>query len=75
VPKSPEGDILLEFDVGADGRVTDLLRKDDNSEVSGVAHKLMRKLRRTPFRPRFDPEVGQPVATNNMLWAYDSKQW
>lgn len=75
VPTSPEGDILLEFDVGADGRVRDLLRRDDSEEASGVAHKLMRKLRRTPFRPRFDPEAGQPVATNDMLWAYDSKQW
>lgn len=75
VPRSPEGDILLEFDVGADGKVTELLRRDDSSDASGVAHRLMRKLRRTPFRPRFDPEARQPVATEDMIWAYDSTQW
>lgn len=75
VPRRPEGDILLEFAISAEGKVVELARRDASGQASGVAHRLMRKLRRTPFRPRFDAEAGQPVATDKMLWAYDSKQW
>ncbi|QIB66039.1 hypothetical protein [Kineobactrum salinum] len=52
--------------------MTDLNRLDDNSEVNGTANRLMRKLRRTPFRPRFDFNTGEPVATEKLTWAYES---
>ncbi len=73
LPDSDSGDILLEFAVTANGKVTRLNRIDDNSEANGFANRLMRKLRRTLFRPRFDLETGEPVETDNLIVAYDSK--
>ncbi|MDO8862631.1 hypothetical protein Q6D67_13050 [Haliea sp. E1-2-M8] len=67
------GDILLEFAVSADGKVEQLHRVDDTGEANGFANRLMRKLRNTPFRPRFDLETGEPVDTENLIVAYDSK--
>lgn len=73
LPRIDDGDILLEFAVTADGKVTGLSRVDDNDEANGFANRLMRKLRKTPFRPRFDLETGEPVDTENLVVAYDSK--
>ena len=73
LPGIDGGDILLEFAVTADGKVTGLSRVDENDEADGFANRLMRKLRKTPFRPRFDLETGEPVDTENLVVAYDSK--
>ncbi len=72
-PVAPEaGDILLEFGVTAQGRVTDLKRIDDNEGHDGAAVRLMRALRKIRFRPRF--ELGEPVATEKIVWAYVAEQ-
>ncbi len=68
VPRD-EGDILLEFAVTASGKVVDLERLDDNEALDGKANRLMRQLRRTRFRPKF--EAGEPVATQNIVRAFD----
>lgn len=73
LPSVGGGDILLEFAVTAEGKVTRLSRVDDSDEANGFANRLMRKLRKTPFRPRFDLETGEPVDTENLIVAYDSK--
>ncbi len=68
-PVEPDAaDILLEFAVTSGGRVSDLERLDDNEEYDGVANRLMRLLRKTPFRPRFDQ--GEPVPTEQIVRAY-----
>lgn len=72
LPTGDGGDILLEFAVTAGGKVEQLHRVDDNSEANGFANRLMRKLRKTPFRPRFNLETGEPVDTENLAVAYDS---
>ena len=63
-----EGDILVEFDVTETGRVTELTRLDENKENKGTANRLMRKLRATRFRPRFENMT--PVSTENITNAY-----
>jgi len=63
------GDILLEFSVTGRGRVTDLERLNENEAYDSQANRLMRRLRKTRFRPRF--EAGEPVKTENIIWAYD----
>ncbi len=73
LPDGDSGDILLEFAVTAEGKVARLHRIDDNREANGFANRLMRKLRRALFRPRFDLETGKPVDTDNLTVAYDSK--
>jgi tetratricopeptide (TPR) repeat protein len=62
------GDILLEFTVTERGKVTDLSRLDVKEEYESSTIKLMRKLRSTPFRPRF--ESMNPVVTEKMTHAY-----
>jgi len=69
-----DGDILLGLAVAADGKVSNLERLDDSGEANGLANRLMRALRKTPFRPRFDLASGTPVATDNLVMAYDSKR-
>lgn len=68
-----QADLLLEFTVDERGRVRDLTRLDDNEGNVGIANRIMRALRGTPFRPRFD--TGEPVATTGIQWAYDTQQW
>jgi hypothetical protein len=64
------GDILLEFGVTARGRVVDLDWIDDNEVVNRArANRIMRQLRKTRFRPRF--EAGEPVDTENIVRAYE----
>jgi len=65
---SAESNILLEFGVTKRGRVVDLERVDENEVNTSQANRLMRKLRKTKFRPRF--EDGEPVDTEKMVRAY-----
>lgn len=67
------GNALLEFNVTETGRLVDLDRIDVNEDNEGKVNRLMRQLRKTQFRPRF--EGGAPVATDNVVWAYDSNTW
>jgi hypothetical protein len=62
------GNIVLEFGVTREGRVVDLERIDDNEVSDGKANRLMRTLRKTRFRPRF--ETGEPVGTDKIVRAY-----
>jgi hypothetical protein len=64
-----EGDILLTFAVSERGRVRDLERMDDRELEDRRASRLMRRLRKTPFRPRF--EAGRPVETEKVVKAFD----
>ena len=87
---SEQANLLLEFGISSRGRVTDLQRvEDDEDETTeesesatdaepvvdneAIANRFMRKLRKTRFRPRF--ENGEPVATENIVWAYDTSNW
>ena len=74
VPISTDkANLLLEFTVDERGRVRDLTRLDENEVSVGIVNRIMRTLRGTPFRPRFD--TGEPVATTGIQWAYDTDQW
>jgi hypothetical protein len=64
-----QGDILLEFGVNERGRVVNLERLDENEDVDAAAHRLMRRLRKTTFRPRFN--AGEPIETEKLVRAYD----
>ena len=63
-----QADVLLAFGVNEQGRVQDLQRMDDNAAQDRQASRLMRQLRRTTFRPRF--EAGQPVETEKLVKAF-----
>ncbi len=67
-----QGDILLEFGVNPRGRVIDLVRLDEGDGDNGKANQLMRKLRKTRFRPRF--ASGEPTITEKIVQAYDIVQ-
>lgn len=83
------GNLLLEFGVNNRGRVVDLERIETATESAdgelaadeveqaeqntAATNRLMRKLRKTRFRPRF--EDGEPVVTEKMIWAYDTSNW
>ena len=83
------GNLLLEFGVSSRGRVVDLERIEESidseeveaaedaveqaEEATAATNRFMRKLRRTRFRPRF--EDGEPVATEKLIWAYDTSNW
>lgn len=64
-----EGNILVEFGVDGRGKVIDLTRLDTNEDMDATATRLMRVLRGTKFRPRF--EAGEPVVTDKLVRAYD----
>ena len=68
-----QGDILLEFGISTRGRIVELVRLnvDENEDVDfkGKAHRLMRNLRKTKFRPRFAD--GEPTVTEKIVRAYD----
>ncbi|KGE03868.1 hypothetical protein [Pseudohaliea rubra] len=73
-PVPPEGaNLLVEFTVDERGRVRDLDRVDEANDNEGIANRLLRKLRKTKFRPRFAD--GQPVPTTGIRWAYDTSDW
>jgi tetratricopeptide (TPR) repeat protein len=61
--------VTLAFGVSEYGRVQDIERLDNNEEEDRQASRLMRQLRKTPFRPRF--EAGQPVETEKLVKAFD----
>jgi hypothetical protein len=71
-----EGNILVEFGVSARGKVVDpnRVREDNNAELEpdeateGKANRMLRALRKTTFRPRF--ENGEPIPTENIVKAY-----
>jgi len=64
-----EADILLQFGVSGRGRVVNLERLDENEDSDAKAHRLMRTLRKTKFRPRF--EAGQPIETEKIVRAFN----
>lgn len=64
-----EADILLEFGISPKGQVVDLERVDENEATKGKGNRLMRRLRKTRFRPRF--EAGEPVGTEQIVRAYN----
>lgn len=64
-----QANVLLAFGVSDNGRVQDVERMDDNEEQDRQAARLMRQLRRTTFRPRF--EAGQPVETEKLVKAFN----
>ena len=66
-----EANILLEFGVNERGRVVNLERRDEAEDDSRKprANRLMRRLRKTKFRPRF--EAGQPVETEKIVRAFN----
>ena len=66
-----QGNILLQFGVSAKGRVIDMKRLDEPGEGRANGNRLMRKLRKTKFRPRF--EAGQRVRTEKLVKAYELK--
>jgi len=66
-----EGNMLVEFRVDDRGRVTDLERLDTNAEIDSAADRLLRLLRNTRFRPRF--EAGQLAASDKLVRAYEIK--
>lgn len=67
--EAEQADVTLTFGVSEMGRVQDIEWMDENEELDGQAYRLMRQLRRTTFRPRF--EAGQPVETQNVVKAFD----
>lgn len=69
----PNGRLLLEFGVTERGRVVDLVRLDEYERNNARADDIMRRLRQTLFRPRFDD--GMPVETEGLRWAYDTSKW
>jgi tetratricopeptide (TPR) repeat protein len=64
-----QADVLLSFGVSEAGRVEDLERLDENEELDGPAYRLMKRLRKTTFRPRF--EAGHPVETAKLVKAFN----
>lgn len=64
-----EADILLEFGVTAVGKVQNIERLDENTSFDRQASRLMRTLRKTRFRPRF--EAGHAVDTQKIVRAFD----
>lgn len=71
-----EGNILVEFGVSAHGKAVDPSRVRENSTAElqpdeateGKAIRLLKALRKTTFRPRF--ENGKPTSTDNVVKAY-----
>lgn len=70
-PEVETGDQLLEltFTVNAEGKVRDLERVDENELSSGLVNRIMRKLRKTRFRPAL--AMGEPVITENVTKKYE----
>ena len=67
------GRLLLQFGVTERGRVVDLERLDEYTQNDAKADQIVRRLRQTPFRPRFSD--GMPVSTEGLRWAYDTTDW
>lgn len=67
--ETDQGDILLEFKVNPRGHVIELVRLDESEADKVKANRLMRKLRKTTFRPRFAD--GEPIVTEKIVRAYE----
>ena len=63
-----EADITVAFDVDERGRVYDVERLDEDDNFNVPARHLMRALRHTKFRPRF--EAGEPIETEKLVKAF-----
>jgi tetratricopeptide (TPR) repeat protein len=63
-----EANIMVAFGVNERGRVEDLERLDEDDEYDSQARRLMRTLRHTKFRPRF--EAGEPIETEKLVKAF-----
>ena len=63
-----EDNLQLEFTVNAQGKVMDLERVDENELNDGLANRIMRKLRKTRFRPQLT--MGEPVTREKVARAY-----
>ena len=63
-----ENSLQLRFTVNQRGKVEELERVDDNELDDAAANRLMRTLRKTPFRPRF--ALGEPQVTEAVTRSY-----
>jgi hypothetical protein len=66
-----QGNMLVEFGVDSRGKVVDLERLDTNEEIDTAAERLLRLLRNTKFRPRF--EAGELTGSDKLVRAYEIK--
>jgi hypothetical protein len=57
-------DIVLEFDVSAEGRPADVRVANRDPQTSALQSPYVRRMRETTFRPRLVD--GEPVATTNV---------
>jgi hypothetical protein len=64
-----EAHIRVTFGVNEKGKVEDIERLDENDNFERQARNIMRTLRRTKFRPRF--EAGQPLETHNLVKTFN----
>lgn len=60
--------LQVAFTVNESGKVTDMERIDENDVSNGLANRVMRKLRKTQFRPQLT--MGEAVVTENVTRAY-----
>lgn len=65
-----QGALVVQFNVSENGRVGDVERLAE-PDIDGFAmiNRLLRALRDTRFRPRFDD--GMPVETEGLVWSWD----
>lgn len=65
-----QGTLVVQFNVSETGRVRDLERlSEPQVDEPRVISRLLRVLRNTRFRPRFDD--GMPVETEGLVWSWD----
>lgn len=64
-----ESQLRVSFAVTSHGKVDNFERVDDNELDSGPANRVMRKLRKTLFRPQL--AAGEPVRTESVTRAYE----
>ena len=67
-----QANLMLEFNVNSQGKVTNLERVDENEINKGMANRIMRALRKTQFRPRL--AMGEPQDTETVTRAYEIEQ-
>ena len=68
-----ESPLLLQFGVTDNGRVVDVERLDEHPANDTQADDIMRRLRRTLFRPRISDGIA--VDTAEVVRAYDIADW
>ena len=69
------GALVISFTVTDTGRVTDIerIREPDVEEDETAISRLLRTLRDTRFRPRF--EDGLPATTETIVWSWPPAAW